>query len=94
VASPLCYWIINLNTEPRRALARRSGQFDKMQVMLTVTTDASGVAREAVVAPQDAGPGRRRHAAAGVLRAGNPGGAGPALRQPALPQSMLGKTNG
>jgi hypothetical protein len=66
---------------------------DKMQVMLTVTTDASGVAREAVVAPQDAGrvagDMRLRVFSERAIRAV----LDPHCANLPLPQSMLGKTN-
>ena len=56
---------------------------DKMQVLLTVTTDASGVVREAEVAEQEqariaADPRFRAFSERAMQR-----GAGPALRQPA-----------
>jgi neural Wiskott-Aldrich syndrome protein len=66
---------------------------DRMQVLLTVTTDAAGVARQAVVAPGDAGrvAGNIRlrvfseRAVRAVLD--------PHCANLPLPQTMLGKTN-
>jgi hypothetical protein len=67
---------------------------DKMTVLLTVTTDAAGVARQAVVAPEDqrrvAGNARLRVFAQRAVRAALDPQC--ALYVP-LPQSMLGKTN-
>jgi hypothetical protein len=66
---------------------------DKMQVLLTVTTDGAGVARQAVVAPADqgrvAGDTRLRVFSERAVRAV----LDPQCANLPLPQSMLGKTN-
>jgi hypothetical protein len=66
---------------------------DKMQVLLTVTTDAAGVARDAKVAPQDggrvAGDMRLRVFSERAVRAV----LDPHCANLPLPQTMLGKTN-
>jgi hypothetical protein len=66
---------------------------DKMQVLLTVTTDATGVARQAVVAPEDqgrvAGDMRLRVFSERAVRAV----LDPHCANLPLPQNMLGKTN-
>jgi len=66
---------------------------DKMQVLLTVTTDPTGVARQAVVAPEDLG----RVAADPRLRVFSERAVravmSPQCANLPLPQSMLGKTN-
>ncbi|HTB44495.1 MAG TPA: hypothetical protein VK741_12775 [Acetobacteraceae bacterium] len=66
---------------------------DKMQVLLTVTTDAAGVARQAVVAPADqgriAGDMRLRVFSERAVRAV----LDPHCANLPLPQDMLGKTN-
>ena len=66
---------------------------DKMQVLLTVTTDASGVVREAVVAPADAG----RVAADPRLRVFSERAVravlSPACANLPLPPKLLGKVN-
>ena len=66
---------------------------DRMQVLLTVTTDVAGVARQAVVAPEDegrvAGDMRLRVFAERAVRAV----LDPHCANLPLPQDMLGKTN-
>jgi neural Wiskott-Aldrich syndrome protein len=66
---------------------------DKMQVLLTVTTDGTGVARQAVVASEDqgrvAGDMRLRVFAERAVRAV----LDPHCANLPLPQAMLGKTN-
>lgn len=66
---------------------------DKMEVLLTVTTDSGGVARQAVVAPEDqgrvAGNMRLRVFAERAVRAV----LDPHCANLPLPQSLLGKTN-
>ena len=66
---------------------------DKMQVLLTVTTDANGVARQAVVAPEDQG----RVAADMRLRVFSERAVravlDPHCANLPMPQDMLGKTN-
>jgi hypothetical protein len=66
---------------------------DKMQVLLTVTTDAAGVVRLAVVAPEDqarvAGDMRLRVFSERAIRAV----LDPHCANLPLPQTMLGKTN-
>ncbi len=65
---------------------------DKMEVLLTVTTDASGVVRRAVVAPEDAGrvggDMRLRVFSERAVRAVMD----PNCANLPLPQSMLGQT--
>jgi neural Wiskott-Aldrich syndrome protein len=65
---------------------------DKMQALLTVTTDANGVAREAEVAPQDHGKLADPHFRAFADRAVN-AVLDPACSNLPLPNSMLGKIN-
>ena len=65
---------------------------DKMEVLLTVTTDGGGVVRRADRGAGGRGPCERQPAAAGVLRARRPRRDGSELRQPAAAADMLGQT--